>query len=145
MRVVVDTNVVVSRYLTPRGIAAQVLVLWEQGAFELLVSEQILEEYRRVLAYPKIATLHQMNVDDIETIIADFREMSTLVEPVEEIQVIAADPDDDKWLSCASAGGADYIVSGDHHVLTLGSYKNIPILSPAVFVAVVNQAGDLSL
>ena len=60
MKVVLDTNIVVSRYLSPLGHPARLLTLWEQGVFELVVSEPILAAYQRVLAYPRIRDRHQM-------------------------------------------------------------------------------------
>ena len=53
------------------------------------------------------------------------------------IAVIAADPSDDMVLACAVAGKADYIVSGDPHLLDLGEYEGIRIVSPAVFVSIL--------
>lgn len=63
------------------------------------------------------------------------RASQTVSSPVPE--VILEDPDDDKFLACAIDGGADYIVSGDHHLLDLGSYEGIPILRPATFLQIV--------
>lgn len=55
------------------------------------------------------------------------------------VEVIAQDPDDNKFLACAIEGEADYIVSGDHHLLDLGSYRCIPILRPAAFLGVLGR------
>ncbi|HEX8228447.1 MAG TPA: putative toxin-antitoxin system toxin component, PIN family, partial [Chloroflexia bacterium] len=61
------------------------------------------------------------------------------VHPTVPIDAIASDPDDNKFLECAVAGGADYIVSGDKHLLSLGEYEGIRILSPADFLRVLEQ------
>ncbi len=61
----------------------------------------------------------------------------TLPDP---IPIICADPDDDKFLACAVAGEADVIVSGDSHLLTLGSHAGIPILTPAAFLALLDES-----
>ncbi len=60
MRVVLDTNVIISRYLTPRGRVAWIIDLWEQGAFELLTSEAILSEYSRMLRYPRLVSIYHL-------------------------------------------------------------------------------------
>lgn len=52
---------------------------------------------------------------------------------------VSADPDDTKFLECALAGGADYIVSGDAHLLNVGQHEGIQIVSPAAFLSVLNQ------
>jgi len=56
------------------------------------------------------------------------------------VKVIADDPDDDKFLACATEGGADYVVSGDHHLLNLNSYQGICIVTPAAFLHVLKGA-----
>src|SRR5919202_1831035 len=101
MRVVVDTNVVVSRYVAPRGRPAQVLNHWQQGDFDLLVSEPILREYERVLGYDHVRTRHLMSDEEITDIIEDFGEFAIVVDPSEKLAVVKDDPDDDKFLECA--------------------------------------------
>ena len=134
MRVVLDTNIIVSRYLTPRGRVARIVDLWEQGALDLLTSEVILREYVRVLNYPRLRPVHRLADAQLVEIEESFREFTELVEPVETPAVVEDDPDDDHFLACADSGGADCLVTGDPHLLKLGSYKGIPILSPADFL-----------
>jgi len=134
VRVVLDTNIIVSRYLTPRGRVARIVDLWEQGALDLLTSEVILREYVRVLNYPRLRPVHRLADAQLVEIEESFREFTELVEPVETPAVVEDDPDDDHFLACADSGGADCLVTGDPHLLKLGSYKGIPILSPADFL-----------
>ncbi len=135
MRVVADTNVVVSRYVAPRGVVVRILERWQQNAFDLLVSEAILAEYQRVLAYPRLRARHGLSDEEISVVIEDFREIGLLIEPEVSLSVVEDDPDDDKFLECAVAGGAEYIVTGDLHLLNLKQYQGIQILSPAAFLA----------
>ena len=139
MRLVLDTNVLVSALLSPSGAPARVLRLWEAEAFELVVSEAILAEYARVLAYPRIATRLKLTGESAEELVGALRQFSTLVEPDESLQVVAEDPDDDKLLACALAGGAEYVVSGDEHLLGLGEYLWIQVLAPAAFLMLLGQ------
>ena len=133
-----DANVVVSRQISPAGPPAQVLIRWENGEFELLVADQILAEYERVLNYPHLARRHGMDAPAIGQLIADIRAASVVVTISGHLAVIADDPKDDKFLECAVAGGADVIVSGDKHLLRLGSYRGIRVLSPADFLALLD-------
>jgi len=134
VRVVLDTNIIVSRYLTPHGRVARIVDLWEQGALDLLTSEVILREYVRVLNYPRLRPVHRLTDAQLVEIEESFREFTELVEPVETPAVVEDDPDDDHFLACADSGGADCLVTGDPHLLKLGSYKGISILSPADFL-----------
>jgi uncharacterized protein len=139
MRVVLDTNVLVSRFLSPRGVAAEIFNRWSQELFELVVSEPILAEYAQVLRYEKVRTRHRMSDTEITDIMSDLRRYAVLVEPEQTPRVVKDDPDDDRFLSCAVAGGAEYIVSGDVHLLTLRAYQDIQILSPSAFLLVISE------
>lgn len=140
MRVVIDTNVIISRFLSPSGSPARVLALWEDGRFEAVVSEPILAEYDRVLAYPKIAVRLGLTSDEIAQTVADFRAFAVVIEPADQVTVIADDPSDNMFLEAAIAGSCDYVVSGDPHLLRVGEYRGIPVLTPAAFLAVVQDA-----
>lgn len=139
MKAAADTNVLVSAVLSPAGVRAQVIKAWENQQFELVVSEAILEEYQKALNYREVASRHGLNPTEVADIIADLRQFATLVEPTETLQVISADPADDKFLEYALAGQADYIISGDPHLLNLGEYRGIQILSPREFLALLGQ------
>lgn len=140
MRAVIDTNIVVSRYLTPGGLASRILSLWREDAFELQVSEPILAEIHEVLLRPSLRSRHQLEGDHVEQIIDNFRRFGSLVVPTESIQA-SEDPDDDMFLECAVAGGADVIVTRDPHLLDLKSFRGIRILTPAAFLAVLEIEG----
>lgn len=135
MRVVLETNVIVSRYLTPHGRVARIVDLWEHNAFEMIVSEVILSEYDRVLHYPRHRRKHGLTDAQLEEIGEAFREFAELVEPGETPAVVTEDLDDDHFLACADSGGADCLVTGDTHLLNLGFYKAIPILPPEDFLS----------
>ena len=135
MRVVLDTNIIVSRYLSPVGVPAQVLERWQRGAFELLVSGPILSEYEAVLGYERLQRRHGMNAERIGRAVERIRRSATLVVPTETLAVVEEDPDDDKFLECGVAGDAEIIVSGDDHLLKLRTFRHIQILSPAAFLA----------
>jgi len=135
MRIVIDTNVIVSRFLSSKGTPAQIFEKWRVEAFELLVSEPVLSEYQKALSCKHVRACHKMTNEEIAETIRDFRKFAILVNPAEKLEVIKEDSDDNKFLEVAEAGGAGYIVSGDEHLLMLREYRSIQILSPAAFLA----------
>lgn len=66
MKVVLDTNVIISAYMAPAGIPGAIIERWDAGAFEIIVSERLLAEYRRVMSYPHIQQQHRLTEDGIE-------------------------------------------------------------------------------
>ncbi len=134
MRVVLDTNVIISGFLNLGGIPAQILHLWRQERFDVLITGAILEEYIKVFQYSRIQKRLQLNISELAE---DFREFCILVEPVEPVDVIKVDPDDNKFVECAVSGNAELIISGDIHLLALKQYNGIQILSPNAFLTVL--------
>jgi putative PIN family toxin of toxin-antitoxin system len=137
MRIVLDANVIVSAVITPNGNSAEILRLWEQEKFDLVVSIPVLEEVRKVLHYPKIQTKYNITPECIGQVIA-LLSTGIVVEPVEQLAVIQKDPADNRYLECARAGDASYIITGDIHLLELKEYQDIYILTPANFLALTN-------
>ncbi|MFN8499296.1 MAG: putative toxin-antitoxin system toxin component, PIN family [Anaerolineae bacterium] len=135
MRVVLDTNVVVSSFIAPASTPARVLALMSEDQFELLVSEAILAEYEAVLKYPRIQARHRRSDSEVADIVAGFRALATVIEPTRRLDIVQDDADDNKLLECAVEGGAEIIASGDSHLLSLKGYEGIEILSPAAFLA----------
>ncbi len=140
MRVVIDTNVIVSRFLSSTGPPAQIIDFMERGAFEIVVSEDILAEYQTVLAYNHVRRRHRLTDEQIAGWTNNLRRIGTVVAPIETHDVIKGDRDDNKFVECAVAGGADYIVSGDIHLLSLQEYQGIQILPPSAFLMIISQA-----
>ena len=134
MRIVVDTNVIVSGALRTSGPPADTLATKESDEVIWITSELLLTEVQRVLARPHIRG--RLKWDDAR--IAQFtdlmRRQSVVVVPSDRID-ISRDPDDNRVLEAAVAGEADYIVTGDRDLLELGSYEGIRIVTPADFVA----------
>jgi putative PIN family toxin of toxin-antitoxin system len=130
VRVVLDTNVVVSALLFT-GISSKLLPLWQDNVITVLLSRAILEEYLRVLSYPKF----KLSEGDIKGLIEE--ELLPYVETVKpgrRLRVVDRDPSDDKFIECAVAGKARVIISGDKDLLSIGRYQRILIQSPAQFL-----------
>jgi len=134
MRVVLDTNVLVSAIIGPRGIPSQILHAWRVGQFELILSEVTLIEIGRVFRYPKIAKYHRWSEERLQAFLDDLAHLAILTPGTLTLAVITEDPPDDRYLECAVEGDAAYLVSGDQHLLKLSSYQDIPILTPRAFL-----------
>ena len=120
-RVVADTNILVSA-LQFGGKPKQLLDLVTDGQVELDISEAIIGETLRVLR----DKFHR-SPDWLAETERQLRVIARLVEPTESLRAIEADPTDDRILECAVAAEAEVIVSGDTHLLSLGSFRGIPI------------------
>ena len=139
LKVVLDTSIVVRVYINPYGPAARILRYWEEGQYDLIVSDAILTEYRETLNYPRIQRRHRLDAVAIARTIRLIYDRATVVEPTETIDAIKNDESDNRFLECAVAGGAAYIVSADNHLLTLGVYRDIQIVTPADFLAAMGE------
>ena len=129
MRVVIDTNIMVSAYLG--GMLKKLIVAWKSGKFTLVVSDAVADEYREVLKRPKFKIEHT-ELDDFFALLLDRAEF---VIPIETIDVIAEDPSDNKFIEAAIAGKAKLIISGDSHLLELKSFHDISIITSREFMA----------
>ena len=131
MRVVLDTNVLVSALLFT-GVTSELVPLWHKGTIAVLISREILEEYLRVLAYPKF----QLSEGEIKDLIQEeLLPFVQVIKPGIRVHVVKRDPSDNKFLECAIAGKADVLVSGDKDLLALRHYRRIRIQTPAHFLA----------
>ena len=131
MRAVLDANVLSSAALSPRGTPARLLIAWQAGAFELVVSPQLLAELRRALAYPKLARL--VPPADADAFTAWLGRAAELVaDPPGPSPVRSSDPADDYLIALAAAERA-VLVSGDGHLTALAG--RIPVRTPAEFLA----------
>lgn len=140
MKVVLDANVYISALLSTRGVPRQIIDLWREETFELLISEAILEEVARVLRYPRVAKLHKLSEKEQEEFLALFRDETKLIQPKRRLSV-SPDETDNRYLECAVEGGAEVLVTGDkRHLLPIKEYKGIAIISPATFLMLL-QAG----
>ena len=139
MKIVADTNLIISRTISASGAAAEIMRRWQSGQFELLVSAPILVEYRRALAYDRVRERHGLDDNALDTLIASLAEYAMLIDPQERLAVVDDDPDD-KFIECAVAGQADYLVTRDNHLLSLGASRGVAILLPAAFLAILQAA-----
>lgn len=131
MRVVLDTNVVVSGLIWG-GAPYQLLRAATDGEIELFTSPLLLDELRGVLAREHLMSrlAAKSPPSSVSQAVSLYGELAVVVSPLATPKA-SRDPDDDEVLACALAAGADLIVSGDKDLLTLGSFEGIPILTAA--------------
>jgi putative PIN family toxin of toxin-antitoxin system len=137
MRVVLDVNVFVSALLSSKGAPVRILEHWQDGQIQVVVSPAILEELKRVLHYPKLQQRYCLPEETIQTFLRLIIKQAIVVTPETECTVVQADPTDDRYLECALTRDAQVIVSGDQHLLELGEYQDVQILTPAGFLALL--------
>ena len=137
MRAVLDTNVLVSAVLAGGSAPDAVLRAWHRGDFQLVTSVQLISELEKVLARPHIGRRLGWSPAERGMFVTALSENSIVVNPSERLRVLDADPADNRVLEAAVSSGADYIVTGDNHLLDLGRYENNLIVTPAQFAAVL--------
>ncbi|MCY4531399.1 MAG: putative toxin-antitoxin system toxin component, PIN family [Gammaproteobacteria bacterium] len=129
MRVVLDTNVLISGIFFG-GPPADILQAWRGKELELLISSEILAEYKKVGR--RLSSRY--SIVDIEQILVLIVQNSTFVEAPPLTEAVSRDHDDDKFLACALAGNTGIVVSGDGDLLAIAGYRNIKVLTPREFV-----------
>jgi len=136
IRAVIDTNVLVSGIISEHGAPRQIVKAWHERRFTLLTSALIIAEVMRVLRYPRIQQTYRLSEEDIllvrDTLLSD----ALVLE--DQYQVTRSrDPHDNLFLACALEGRADYLISGDAHLLEIKYYHGVQILSPRQFLDIL--------
>jgi len=134
MKVVLDTNVFISAFLWQRN-AKEIFNLAKEKKFQICATKEILNEFEKVLKYPKFSKKLKSISKEPSQIINEFLEIVKLY-PSRKFKtpIIKEDPTDDKFLICALSSKASFIVSGDKHLLKLKNFQSIPILTPTQFL-----------
>ena len=136
LRVTADTNVIVSG-LNFSGNPRRILQMAEDGVIQLAISDAILDEVVKVLRREKFG----WEEEEIRRSLRQISRFAEHVEPKQRIDVVTEDPSDNRILECAAASGSKYLVSGDKHLLKVGQYRGIKIVTLAEFVEIQAQQG----
>ena len=128
MRVVADTNVFISAVMFG-GLPGRFLDLAFQRKFTLVTSTPLLDELDE-----KLRGKFRVSSRDAQAIRTKLEDNADVVEPDFELNAVPDDPDDNRVLECAVAGKAEFIVSGDRHLLRQGSYEGIAIVTVRQFL-----------
>ena len=134
MRIVADTNVLVSAFIFPGSSPEAVYRLALEARIQLVTSRPLLAELGRVLT-----DKFGWQPERAEEALAHVVRLAEIVDPQETVTEIKADPADNRVLEAAAEGRVDAIVSGDRHLLALASWRGIASRSPAAFLAQLDR------
>ena len=132
MKVVVDTNVLVSGVFFG-GMPSRILEAWRDKRIDVVVSPDILEEYRRVGEHLET----QFTDVSLAPFLALLVMNAEIIEPPDLPEQVSRDSDDDKFIACALAGGCHVIISGDKDLLSISGYRGVKVVAPREFLEAV--------
>ena len=122
------------------GSPANIIKAAEEGRISIIASEQIVREINQTLAYPRLREIYEGAGIGRDELIEAVLRVAKMVEVTKKIELIQEDPADNKFLECALDGKADYIVSGDSHLLRIGQYQRIQILTVRQFTKLMKES-----
>ncbi|MBL8133210.1 MAG: putative toxin-antitoxin system toxin component, PIN family [Anaerolineae bacterium] len=140
--VVIDNNVFVSAFLRG-GKPLEVLNLVGRGYVQLISTEAIMDQLRAVLLRPKFRPDFEARGQDIEEIVRRYMKLARYVTPLIIPEKIVRDDEDKQFVECALGGKADYLVSGDKDLTSLGVFRGLPIVTPAQFLAILTPPAEV--
>ncbi len=134
LRAVLDANVYVSAFVRPEGPPGQIVKrLLRDGAFEVVLSDDIAAEVLQALAYPKVRKNARTKVEP-DLWFEDIVVLAQFITGDYEVTAVSEDPDDDKYIAAAIEGRAAFVVSGDPDLLNIREHEGIRIVNPRAFL-----------
>jgi len=128
IKVVIDTNIIISFFCFPGGIIKELVEKALNLQFMIIISDEIIDEFEKVVER-KFSQLS----NDLWQFLKFIKNNFIIINPVKKINAVKVDPTDNKIIECAVAADVDYIISGDKHLLNIKEIKGIKILTPAEF------------
>jgi uncharacterized protein len=132
--VVFDTNILLSALFSNSGSPFRCLALAKVGQVESVTCQEILDEFAE-----KLLIKFKFSEEKVQQSVAEICAFSRLVKISGNLQTVEADPDDDMVVECAVIGNATHIVTGDKHLLRLGSYEKIAIAKATEFINLLSS------
>ena len=147
MRVTLDTNVLVSAFISKHGHSADILdIVATFDEITLVLSEDVLEEFADVMDRTDVGKRFGYTRADVSAFEGTIRGVAEMIRVTSSFRVIEEDPDDGAVVNTAYDGKADYIVSGDKHLRKLRKFKGTRIVTPNTFLSIILKTfGDLIL
>lgn len=139
LKVVYDTNIIVSAALRKDGLPALLLSLSLEGRVRLFISQPLLTEYQETLKRLRFS----LNPKDVEELLSLISKKATFVKPARRLQIIERDDADNRILECALKGRVDFIVIGNKRHFPFDEFRGIKILTPREFIDAI--ADDIIL
>ena len=121
------------------GKPAEIIKSAEAQNVNIFLSEEIVAEITQVLSYPKIKNVYKTLGLQSEDLIEAVLKIAKFVKGTKKLHVVEEHSADDKFIECAQAAGADYIISGDKHLLKVASYKKTRIISVREFIEIITK------
>jgi uncharacterized protein len=140
---VFDSTILVSAFLTPHGLADQFLSLARRGAFDLYLSDDIIDETQEVLLERgRIRQRYPYTDEQPTRFCRSLRFSFHLIKDPPPVSGVVRDPNDDMVIACALAAGVSYLVTRDPDLLTLKTYQAVQMISPEEFIPIVRKKSD---
>jgi len=140
MKIVLDTNVLVSAFISKQGQPAAVLDLAVTfPEIELILSQPILDEFKGVISRREVRERFGYSTKRIDQFVTTIRDASTTVEVKSDFKVIKEDPKDNFVVNTAVDGEAEFLVSGDRHLQRLKRFKKVRIVSPRTMLGIIGD------
>lgn len=139
IKAVVDANLLVSAFISPFSHPREIERCWRRGEFILVTSREIVEEVNRVLHLPRIQVKYRLAESDIQAFVLTLIHKGNCVAGELALKSVAPDPGDDKIISCAIEGEAEFIVTGDKALQQLKEYQGIKIINAEQFIRVLGE------
>jgi hypothetical protein len=136
-KVVLDTNIVISAAISEDGNPAKIFEMLLLEEITNFTTDQIISEIRDVMSRHKIT--QRLSLVEVGFIIDNFERFSKKITPNETIDKVKDDPADNKILECAVAASANYIITGDEHLLKIREFRETKIVSPAEFISLFEK------
>lgn len=133
LKAVFDTSILVSAWFR-EGNESKLIESVEEGLIHGCSSKQLIEELCRTLRYPKF----DLSQDEVESIPSYYLLLFKIVSPKQVIDIMLEDPSDNMVLECALEAEADYIISGDHHLLNVGQFREAKIVTAAELLKILS-------
>lgn len=141
MKIVLDTNVLISAFLSRSGVPYQVFELTRTSDVTLVMSQAVFQELERVIRYPHLRAHANYNDDQVKQFLRGIQRGSLWVSVNETLTLIEDDETDNRFIELAVAGKAKYVITGDkRHLLPLRRYQGIEIVSPTEFLALYKSS-----
>jgi len=139
LKAVVDTNLLVSSFISPFSYPREIERRWRRGEFVLVTSHEIVEEVNRVLRLPRSQVKYHLAESDIQAFVLTLIHRANCVAGRLILKGVAPDSGDDKVISCAVEGEAALIVTGDKALQRLREYQGIKIINAEAFSSVLEE------
>jgi putative PIN family toxin of toxin-antitoxin system len=137
IRLILDTNILLSALLSPLGAPAKLLDAWERKAFTLVAGDALIAELRGVVIRPFFQA--RLRNSAVELLAAGLRDFSFFCNDLPS-GTVAPDPKDSFLLAMAEASQADFLVTGDKELLSLKNHKSTRIIAPTAMVELLDDA-----